>query len=124
MNVVLWIAAILLALAFLAAGSMKLRRSKEQIRESGMAWVESFSPGTIKLIGAAEVLGAGGLILPPALGIAPVLAPLAATGLAVIMVGAIVTHARLGERQQVVVNLVLLILAVFVAIERFGSYAF
>ena len=124
MNIVLWIIAGLLALAFLAAGAMKLAQPKEKLAASGMAWVEDFSPAMMKTIGALEVLAAIGLILPAVLDIAPVLVPLAALGLAVMMVGAAITHVRRKENQMVVVNVVLLLLAVFVAWGRFGEYAF
>jgi uncharacterized membrane protein YphA (DoxX/SURF4 family) len=123
MNVALWIAAALLALAFLAAGITKLSQPKEKLARN-MAWVDDFSSGPVKLIGLLEVLGAVGLILPGITGIAPILVPLAATGLAVIMIGAIVVHARRGEKQPIAANVVLLLLAVFVAWGRFGSYAF
>nr|WP_309105845.1 DoxX family protein [Arthrobacter sp.] len=62
--------------------------------------------------------------MPAALGIAPILAPLAALGLGLIMAGAIITHARRKESQMVIVNVVLLILAGAVAWGRFGPYAF
>ncbi|PRY23430.1 DoxX family protein [Pseudosporangium ferrugineum] len=124
MNVVLWVVAAVLAVAFLGAGVMKLVQPKEKLAASGMGWAESFSPGTIKLIGALEVLAAIGLILPAALDIAPVLVPLAALGLVLIMIGAIVTHARRGENQAIGVNVVLLLLVAFVAWGRFGPYAF
>ncbi|MCU7722478.1 DoxX family protein [Actinoplanes sp. KI2] len=124
MNVVLWIIAGLLAAAFAAAGVMKLSQSKEKLAASGMAWTEDFSPGMVKLIGALELLAAVGLILPALLGVAPVLVPLAATGLALVMVGAIATHARRKEHQAIAVNVVLLVLAVFVAWGRFGPYSF
>jgi uncharacterized membrane protein YphA (DoxX/SURF4 family) len=124
MNVVLWIIAGLLAAAFLVAGGMKLTQPKKKLAESGLAWVEDFSPGTVKAIGALEVLGALGLILPAVLDIAPILVPIAATGLAVIMLGAIVTHARRREHQAIVINVILLVLAVVVAWGRFGPYAF
>jgi uncharacterized membrane protein YphA (DoxX/SURF4 family) len=123
-NVVLWIAAGLLAAAFLAAGLMKLTQPRKKLADSGMAWVEDFGDGTVKAIGALEVLGAIGLILPAALGILPVLVPMAATGLALIMVGAAITHARRREPPAIVVNLALLALAAFVAWGRFGPYAF
>src|SRR4051812_7990550 len=98
MNVFLWIVAGVLAAFFLAAGATKLSQSRRKLLANpNMKWVEDFSAGTIKLIGTAEVLGALGLILPGALDIAPVLVPLAATGLAVIMVGAIITHGRRKE---------------------------
>ena len=69
------------------------------------------------------MLGALGLILPGALGIAPTLVPLAATGLALTMVGAIVTHVRLGETDRLAVPIIVLAMALFVAIERFGAYS-
>lgn len=123
MNIALWIVQALLAVAFLGAGAMKLTQPKEKLVTS-LAWAESFSPTSIKLIGAAEILGALGLVLPALTWIAPVLTPLAAVGLAVVMVGAIVTHGRRGETPMIAVNAVLLALAVFVAWGRFGPYAF
>ncbi|MEV0381407.1 DoxX family protein [Nonomuraea sp. NPDC050643] len=124
MNVVLWVFAALLALLFLGAGAMKLTRPKEKLAASGMGWTDDFSAGAVKGIGALEILGALGLILPALTGIAPVLTPLAATGLALIMVGAAVTHARRKEFPMIGVNAVLLVLAAVVAWGRFGPYAF
>ena len=123
MNIALWIIAGLLAAAFLGAGVTKLTQPKGKLVER-MAWVEDFSPGTVKLIGALEALAGLGLILPAVTGIAPVLVPLAATGLAVIMALAVITHIRRHESQVIVFNLVLLALAVFVAWGRFGPYSF
>ena len=124
MNVVLWIVAGVLAAAFLASGLMKLAQPKKKIVDSGMGWAEDFSDGAVKGIGALEVLGALGLILPAVFDVATVLVPIAATGLALIMLGAAVTHVRRKESQMVVVNVVLLLLAAFVAWGRFGPYAF
>ena len=123
MNIALWIVAVVLAVAFGAAGSMKLTTPKEALAER-MDWVEDFSERTVKLIGAVEVLGAIGLVLPAALDIAPVLTPLAASGLALTMVLAAVTHARRKEYPMIGVNVVLGGLALFVAIMRFGSQSF
>jgi len=119
MNIALWIVAGLLALTFLAAGAMKLSQPKEKLVASGMGWTEDFGAGAIKAIGTIEILGAIGLILPPLVHIAPWLAPLAASGLAVTMAGAAVTHFRRKEPQMVGINVVLLILALLVAIGRF-----
>ncbi|MFN8078234.1 MAG: DoxX family protein [Kineosporiaceae bacterium] len=124
MNVFLWIVAGLLAVAFLGAGAMKLSQPKAKLSASGMPWVDDFSAGQVKTIGALEVLAAIGLIGPPLTGIAPVLAPLAAVGLVLTMIGAAVVHARRGETQGIVVNAVLLILAAVVAWGRFGPYSF
>ncbi|MCX4583977.1 DoxX family protein [Streptomyces sp. NBC_01481] len=124
MNITLWTVAGLLAALFLASGAGKLLQPKAKVVASSGAWAESFPPGALKGIGLAEVLGAIGLILPAVLDIAPALVPLAATGLAVVMVGAAVTHGRRGETKNVAVNAVLLALALVVAWGRFGPYAF
>lgn len=124
MNIVLWIIAGLLAAAFAAAGLMKLSRPKSKLASSGMGWVDDFSAGQVKVIGALEVLGATGLILPAVTGIATILTPLAAAGLAVLMIGAAITHLRRGEKNMVPVNVVLFALAAFVAVMRFGPNAF
>jgi uncharacterized membrane protein YphA (DoxX/SURF4 family) len=124
MNVALWIIAGLLALLFLGAGLMKISQPKEKLAASGMGWTEDFSPGAVKGIGALELLAAIGLILPALLNIAPVLTPLAATGLVVVMIGAAVTHARRKENQMIIINVVLLVLAAVVAWGRFGPYSF
>ena len=118
MNIVLWVVQGLLAAAFLMAGSNKLMRSKEQLKPM-MAWVEDFSPQTLRIIGAVEVLGAIGLILPAATGILPGLTPLAAVGLVLTMLGAAATHLRRTEYPLIGVNAVLLLLALFVAYGRF-----
>ncbi|GAA1525262.1 DoxX family protein [Kribbella lupini] len=125
MNVFLWIVAGLLAAFFLAAGGNKLAQSKAKLGENpNMKWTEDFSAGTLKLIGTAEVLGALGLILPAALDIAPILVPLAAVGLAVIMAAAIVVHVRRKEYKTLPINAVVLVLAVVLAIFRFGPNSF
>lgn len=119
MNIALWVVAGLLALAFLGAGGMKLSQPKEKLQASGMGWTEDFSVTGVKLIGTAEVLGAIGLILPPLVNIAPVLAPIAAVGLLVTMIGAAVVHVRRGETQALAAPVVLGLLAAFVAYGRF-----
>ncbi len=124
MNVALWIIAGLLAAAFAGAGLMKLAQPKAKLAAAGMGWTEDFTDGQVKGIGAVEVLGAVGLVLPAALGIAEVLTPLAALGLALTMVGAAITHLRRGEGSMVPVNVVLGGLALFVAVMRFGPQSF
>jgi hypothetical protein len=124
MNIALWIIAGLLAAAFLVGGTIKLVLSKEKLvaAPSG-GWAEDFSAGAIKAIGAVEVLAAVGLTLPAALDIVPVLVPLAATGLVLLMIGAIITHLRRHETKVIVVNLAYLALAAFVAWSRFGPHS-
>jgi hypothetical protein len=123
MNIALWIIAGLLAAASLGGGLMLLR-PKEKLVATGWAWVEDFSVGTVRTIGVLKLLAAAGLLLPAALGIAPVLVPLAAVGWVLLMAGAIITHVRRHEAQAIVVNLVLLALAAFVVWGRFGPQPF
>jgi hypothetical protein len=124
-NIAIWIAQGLLAFAFLAAGGMKLASPREKLIASGksMAWAEDFSATSIKLIGTAEVLGAVGVVLPAAVGIAPVLSPIAAIGLAVVALGAVVVHLRRRELGVVGAPLLLCLIAIFVAVTRLGTYA-
>jgi uncharacterized membrane protein YphA (DoxX/SURF4 family) len=122
MNIFLWILAGLLALMFLMVGSMKiiLGRDKMAAREpERMDWVNDFSPSQIRLIGVVEVLGALGLILPLATGILTWLTPIAAVGLAIMMVSASAVHARRGEVQMRRGNIMIMVVALIIAIGRF-----
>jgi hypothetical protein len=125
MNLTLWIIAGLLAVAYLFAGAAKLIAPKGRLATTRAGrWVEDFNTGTVKAIGALEVLGAAGLILPAAFGIAPVLVPMAALGLAMIMIGAVITRIRRREFVFMMADLAYLTLAAFVAWGRFGPEAF
>jgi hypothetical protein len=111
----------------LLGSSTKMFVSREKM--AGMMgeaskWALDFSPGALRAIGALEFLGAVGLILPAALDIAPVLVPLAASGAALLFVGAVITRLRRGERATIVVDLVYLAMAAFVAWGRFGPESF
>lgn len=121
MNIVLWIAQGWLAATFLVAGLLKLAKPKAELeRVKGMAYVTERSATEMKLIGLAEVLGALGLVLPWLFGTAPVLTPVAAASLAVIMVGAFATHWR--RKEPVAVPTILLLLTVFVTLGRYGIF--
>lgn len=122
MSFVLWIAQVVLAFIFLMAGAMKLAKTKAELGEQ-MAWVEDVTESRLLTIGVLELLGAIGLILPGITGIGPLLVPLAATGLGLIMILAARLHFQRSEMPNVAVNVILLVLAVFVAWGRFGSYA-
>jgi DoxX-like family len=122
MNILGWVLSGLLAAMYLMVGGSKAFSSYEKtIADPRMGWAKSFSPAQVKAIGAVEVLGALGVILPWATGIAPVLTPIAAVGLALVMVGAMVMHGRRGEKQALPINIVLLLLAVAVAAIRFAQ---
>jgi uncharacterized membrane protein YphA (DoxX/SURF4 family) len=118
MNIVIWIIQGLAALAFLGAGGMKVSQPMDKLAKN-MSWVNAFSPLQVRLIGTAEILGALGLILPGVTGILPILTPIAAAALVVLMLGAVFTHLRLKEADKVTAPLFPLILALLVAIGRF-----
>lgn len=120
MDIALWIVAGILALAYLVGGAGKILVPREKIAANGASgrWVLDARPGSVKAIGVLEVLGALGLILPAVLGIAPVLVPLAALGLAIIMVGAVVLRIRRGEYKILILDVVYLALNLFVVWGR------
>ncbi len=104
----------------LFAGANKLFIPQEKLAKApGAGWVLDFSASFVKVLGAVEILGAVGLILPALLGIAPIIVPLAAVGLALIMVGAAIVTFRRHEFKHVLLNLTYLALAAFVALGRF-----
>lgn len=124
MNIALWVIAAVLAISFVGAGAMKLMTSKEDLLPK-MPWAADFSESQIKGIGAAELAGGIGLVLPPAVDIAAILAPIAAVGLAITMAGAAVVHLRRGDGVgQAMPAAVLGALALFVAVMRFGAESF
>jgi len=125
MNLALWITAGLLAAIFLLAGTNKLLIPYEKLAKApGGGWVNDVSTHFVKVLGAVEILGAVGLIVPAVVDVAPVLVPLAAVGLATIMVGAAVVTFRRREVKHSLLDLTYLALAVFVAWGRFGPQSF
>jgi hypothetical protein len=125
MDLALWIAAGLLAAVALVGGSTKVFVPKERLTAaSGGGWTGDVGPGFVTTLGVLELLAAVGLILPGALGIAPVLVPVTAVCWALLMVGAAVTHGRRGEAAFVTLNLVYLAPAAFVAWGRLGPAPF
>jgi uncharacterized membrane protein YphA (DoxX/SURF4 family) len=119
----LWIAQVLLAAIFLATGTTKLTQPRLKMAAGPMRWAADVTDRQFRTIGLLEVVGAIGLILPAALGIAPLLTSLAAVGLVLVMVGAIYTHVRYDESERLAVPIVVLALALFVALEGFGTYS-
>ena len=119
MGTTLWVVQGLLAVAFIGSGSMKLFKSHDALKaDPKMGWSNDFSSGFVKFIGAVEVAGGLGLVLPGLSGIAPVLTPFAGLGLVGIMLGAAATHVRRSEIPMAVPSLVLAVMAAFVAYGR------
>jgi hypothetical protein len=119
MLIALWIVTALLAVAMLGAGTLKLVRPRTALIDAGMPWAADFTPAAIRVIALLEVIGAVGLILPLITGIAPVLSPLAAVGVAALMIGAVVVHRR--RRDPVIPPAVLAVIAIVSAILGFAA---
>jgi len=111
-NVLLWVIQALLALLFLFAGGTKFLLPTEQLTQGG------WSLGFIRFIGVCEILGAIGLIVPSVTRIRPILTPLAAAGLVIIMVGATVVTLRMPQPAGAVIPGIVGLLAAFVAYGR------
>lgn len=118
MNTAVWIIQGIVSVMFLMAGVMKSTQPKEKL-EPKLPWVKDYSLGIVRLVGVSELLGAIGLIVPQLTGIVPVLTPIAACGLVVVMLMAAVYHFRKQEYKAIAFNLVLLTLSLVVAFYRF-----
>ncbi len=120
MHIALWFAQIFAAVIFLLTGSLKVMAPKERL-VAKMPWAATWPSGRIKLLGLAEMAGAIGLVLPAALHIAPVLVPIAAVCLSLLMLGAVQTHRRLHENVVPAVVLVLVCVAIAAGRFHFGT---
>lgn len=120
MNITLWIAQGLLALVYLGAGGLKVVRPRERLVATGnLDWMKDTSDAGVKAVGVVEILGALGVVLPWLTGVAPVLTPVAAVGLVIVQIGALRVHLVRHERRPLPANVLLLLLAAFVAAGRF-----
>jgi uncharacterized membrane protein len=112
MNIALWVVQVLLAAMFVFLGGVKAFHQYDPAKAS-------LPRGLVTFIGVSELLGGLGLLLPALTGILPWLTPLAAVGLAIIMILAGIFHATKGEAQGIITTVVILALTVFVAYGRF-----
>ena len=117
LHIALWVAQVLLAGMFLMTGFMKLTQPVDALAGQ-MPWVLTVPVALVRFIGAAELAGALGLLLPSLTRIQPRLTVLAALGLVVVMVLASGLHLSRGEGAMVPMNLVLAAVAGFIAWGR------
>jgi hypothetical protein len=123
MNIVLWIAQVILLFMYGYAGATK-DFNTAKARES-MNWMKGRTDNFVHFVGTAELLGAAGMVLPMLTGILPWLTPLAGIGLSLIQLLAIITeHLPKKEFKILPFNIFLLILAVFVVVGRWGLFPF
>ncbi len=118
MNVLLWTLQVALAAIFTASGLAKISQPKERLIASGQTGVAPFPLPVVRVTAFCELLGAIGIVVPPLVGVAPMLTPLAAGGFAIVMVGAIGSHAYLREPRNVALTVAIFIAAVTVAVGR------
>lgn len=119
MQVALWVVSAVLAVGFIGGGIARAVLPIETLAKMQLGWVGDLPRWLVRVISACEILGGIGLILPVLTGILPMLTPLAAAGLALIMLSGLVFHLRRREWKNVPVTVVLAGLAIFVAVERF-----
>src|SRR5580692_6355146 len=117
MPVALWVVQILLAVVFLMTGAMKAFTPLSEVAQT-MRWVPDVPAGLVRFIGLAELAGALGLILPSATKIQPKLTPIAAAGLAVVVLLGAILHFTRGEGALTPLNFILAGMAAFVAWGR------
>ena len=119
-NLWLWVGQVLLALAFLVVGYGHSLGFDQTALRPGLGWLTDVGRERMRIIAGLEILGAIGLILPAATGVLPWLTPVAATSFAILMVLAIVFHARRpGEGRNIVLDAILAAVAALVAYGRF-----
>jgi putative oxidoreductase len=118
MNIALWVVQVLLAIMFLLAGFPKAFQPIDTVAKR-LAWAKQIPAWLVRFIGIAELLGAVGLILPALTHIVPSLTAIAAVGLVLAMVCAIIFHISRKEYPNISVGVILLVLAAFVAYGRF-----
>jgi uncharacterized membrane protein YphA (DoxX/SURF4 family) len=118
MNILLWVFQVLLMLVFLMSGGMKLAIPADQLQAQAPPTAIHFSNAFMKFIGTCEVLGGLGLVLPGLFRTAKFLTPLAAVGLTIIMIGAVVVSVTGISIASGVIPFITGVLCVFVAYER------
>jgi|SRR5437764_10921936 len=116
-TVTLWVVQVLLATVFLLVGYTHAF-APIAVAVQRAPWVSSLPVALVRFIGVVELAGALGLLLPAATRVRPMLTPLAAAGLAAIMVLAVPFHLVRGEASEVLINLGLGSLAALVAWGR------
>jgi uncharacterized membrane protein YphA (DoxX/SURF4 family) len=116
LDIGLWVVHAIVAVIFLMAGAMHAFRY--EAAKKNLPWVKDAARGVVVLDGAVEMLGAIGVILPRLTNILPVLTPLSAAGLAMIMAIAMALHARRREYSAIGFTSLLFLMAAFGAYDR------
>jgi len=114
-NNLLWVMQGFLAMTFLFAGSAKLFQSPEKVAKLVPG---NFPLRFLRILGALEILGAVGIILPKAVDVLPVLTPISSGCMALVLFAAAAVHIKGKEFSKLPMILVLLVLAVIVTVVQ------
>ena len=117
LSIALWVLQLLLACFFVMVGYSHALMPFDQIAQEA-TWLNDVPRWLSLFIGYAEIAGGLGLVIPPAIRVAPWLTSLAALGLATIMILAIPFHVLKGEASVIWTHTLIAALAVFVAWGR------
>jgi uncharacterized membrane protein len=120
MNKVLWVLQVFVGLFFVMVGINHLFLPPNL--PAMMGWMYDLTPTMHYIIGPIELLGGLGLILPGLAKIQTKLTPLAAAGLALVMVGAVIFHITRGEAGNAIQNIVLIAITGFIAYMRWTKH--
>ena len=117
LNIILWIVQLLMAATLIWAACAKWAMPADKLTAM-WPWTGELSRTLVKLTGILDLLGGLGLVLPALLRIRPMLTPVAAICLILLMICATVFHLARGEASSIGFNIVFALLAAFVAWGR------
>lgn len=121
MQIALRLIQLLLGLAFIVAGFSKLAMPAAMLARQVPPWITSYQPPAVRAFGVAELAGGVAVLVPAVLSVDPRIAAAGASGLALIMAAAIVTHLVRGDLRNIPANAFLLILCALVVWGRSGT---
>jgi len=120
MNTALWVIQALLAAFFFITGFGKVSSSKQKHIDNGH--IKPGSPvALLRVLGALELLGSIGIIIPWLTGIASIITPITAVCFCLVMVGALMIHTQKKEYKFLPMPLIIIVLAAVVAYYRLKS---
>ena len=118
LNIMLWVFQVLIAIFFLMGGVYNLSQPID-VLAAKMSYVNHFPIWAVKLIAISEILGGIGVILPSMIRIKPMLTPLAAFGLTLVMVFATIYHVTHGEAYESPMTIILGAITIVIAWGRY-----
>ena len=119
MNTSLWIIQAILGAMMITLGLVKTFQPIQKL--SSLRWTTHSSERFVRFVGISELLIGAGLILPQLTGFLPLLTPLAALSLCMIMVLAIAEHVKYKETHEIGKNVIIILLAAFVTVGRLST---